>query len=159
MTPRNLPRSETVLYSMSAAPCRGRRWSGCPARQLLVLASARWWALRRLRRLLRSCFAPSLAGQTSPRARLKRTAASTVATLADHGNARVGVLGLAGRHQGRVVQARYGRGSAWDRVDKMITDAKPWDLAKDENQKQTLGVVLYRAEEALRPVDCVAFIQ
>jgi methionyl-tRNA synthetase len=36
------------------------------------------------------------------------------------------------------------------RVDKMITDAKPWDLAKDENQKQTLGVVLYRAAETLR---------
>lgn len=43
--------------------------------------------------------------------------------------------------------------TAWSvvaRVDKMITDAKPWDLAKDENQKQTLGVVLYRAAEALR---------
>ena len=43
--------------------------------------------------------------------------------------------------------------TAWSvvaRVDKMITDAKPWDLAKDENQKQTLGAVLYRAAEALR---------
>ncbi len=43
--------------------------------------------------------------------------------------------------------------SAWSmvaRVDKMITDAKPWDLAKDENQKQTLNVVLYRAAESLR---------
>ena len=43
--------------------------------------------------------------------------------------------------------------SAWGvvaRVDKMISDAKPWDLAKDENQKQTLGVVLYRAAESLR---------
>jgi methionyl-tRNA synthetase len=43
--------------------------------------------------------------------------------------------------------------TAWSvvaRVAKMITDAKPWDLAKDENQKQTLGVVLYRAAEALR---------
>ena len=43
--------------------------------------------------------------------------------------------------------------AAWSvvaRVDKMITDAKPWDLAKDENQKQTLGVVLFRAAEALR---------
>jgi len=43
--------------------------------------------------------------------------------------------------------------TAWSvvaRVDKMITDAKPWDLAKDENQKQTLGVVLYRAAETLR---------
>ncbi len=43
--------------------------------------------------------------------------------------------------------------SAWSavaRIDKMITDAKPWDLAKDENQKQTLSVVLYRAAESLR---------
>jgi len=42
---------------------------------------------------------------------------------------------------------------AWSvvaRVDKMITDAKPWDLAKDENQRQTLNAVLYRAAETLR---------
>ncbi len=32
----------------------------------------------------------------------------------------------------------------------MITDAKPWELAKDENQKQTLNAVLYRAAETLR---------
>jgi methionyl-tRNA synthetase len=32
----------------------------------------------------------------------------------------------------------------------MITDAKPWDLAKDENQRHTLGAVLYRAAETLR---------
>src|SRR5215211_3765267 len=43
--------------------------------------------------------------------------------------------------------------AAWSvvaRVDKMITDAKPWDLAKDENQRQTLNAVLYRAAESLR---------
>jgi methionyl-tRNA synthetase len=43
--------------------------------------------------------------------------------------------------------------TAWSivaRVDKMISDAKPWDLAKDENQKQTLNAVLYRAAESLR---------
>src|SRR5689334_17236360 len=43
--------------------------------------------------------------------------------------------------------------AAWSivaRVDKMITDAKPWDLAKDANQQQTLGAVLYRAAESLR---------
>ena len=42
---------------------------------------------------------------------------------------------------------------AWSvvaRVDKMITDAKPWDLAKDENQRETLNAVLYRAAETLR---------
>src|SRR6185436_14309170 len=36
------------------------------------------------------------------------------------------------------------------RIDKMISDAKPWDLAKDESQSQTLNAVLYRAAEALR---------
>src|SRR5258705_3019832 len=35
-------------------------------------------------------------------------------------------------------------------VDKMISDAKPWGLAKEENQKETLHAVLYRAAEALR---------
>src|SRR5258705_9852230 len=42
---------------------------------------------------------------------------------------------------------------AWSvvsRVDKMITDAKPWDLAKDKQQQQTLAAVLYRAAESLR---------
>jgi methionyl-tRNA synthetase len=36
------------------------------------------------------------------------------------------------------------------RIDKMISDAKPWELAKDENQSQTLNAVLYRAAETLR---------
>ena len=43
--------------------------------------------------------------------------------------------------------------TAWSivsRVDKMISDAKPWDLAKDENQKQTLNAILYRSAETLR---------
>ncbi len=42
---------------------------------------------------------------------------------------------------------------AWSivaRVDKMISEAKPWELAKDENQRQTLNAVLYRAAESLR---------
>lgn len=42
---------------------------------------------------------------------------------------------------------------AWSvvaRVDKMISDAKPWDLAKDGNQRETLNAVLYRAAESLR---------
>ncbi len=42
---------------------------------------------------------------------------------------------------------------AWSivaRVDKMISEAKPWELAKDVNQSQTLGAVLYRAAETLR---------
>ncbi len=36
------------------------------------------------------------------------------------------------------------------RVDKMISDARPWDLAKDASQRQTLNAVLYRAAETLR---------
>lgn len=36
------------------------------------------------------------------------------------------------------------------RVDKMLSDAKPWVLAKDEDQVETLHVVLYRAAETLR---------
>ncbi len=36
------------------------------------------------------------------------------------------------------------------RVDKMISDAKPWVLAKDESQAETLNAVLYRSAETLR---------
>jgi methionyl-tRNA synthetase len=36
------------------------------------------------------------------------------------------------------------------RVDKMISDAKPWELVKAEEQRETLGAVLYRAAETLR---------
>ena len=43
--------------------------------------------------------------------------------------------------------------TAWSviaRADKMISEAKPWELAKDEGQQQTLNAVLYRAAESLR---------
>jgi methionyl-tRNA synthetase len=36
------------------------------------------------------------------------------------------------------------------RIDKMISEAKPWDLAKDAKQRETLNAVLYRAAESLR---------
>lgn len=36
------------------------------------------------------------------------------------------------------------------RIDKMITDAKPWNLANDPEQSETLNAVLYRAAETLR---------
>jgi methionyl-tRNA synthetase len=36
------------------------------------------------------------------------------------------------------------------RIDKLISDAKPWELAKDENQAETLNAILYRAAETLR---------
>lgn len=43
--------------------------------------------------------------------------------------------------------------TAWSviaRTDKFISDAKPWELAKDAANSETLGVVLYRAAETLR---------
>jgi methionyl-tRNA synthetase len=36
------------------------------------------------------------------------------------------------------------------RVDKLISDSKPWVLVKDDQQTQTLNAVLYRACETLR---------
>ena len=36
------------------------------------------------------------------------------------------------------------------RIDKMISDSKPWVLVKDEHQGETLNAVLYRAAETLR---------
>jgi methionyl-tRNA synthetase len=42
---------------------------------------------------------------------------------------------------------------AWSviaRIDKMITETKPWVLATDEKQAETLNAVLYRAAETLR---------
>ncbi|HEY2866129.1 MAG TPA: methionine--tRNA ligase subunit beta, partial [Pyrinomonadaceae bacterium] len=36
------------------------------------------------------------------------------------------------------------------RIDKMISDAKPWELIKDERQAETLNAVLYRSTETLR---------
>src|SRR5690348_3387479 len=49
---------------------------------------------------------------------------------------------------------------AWSivaRVDKFITESKPWNLAKDETQKETLGAVLYRAAESLRWLSVLLF--
>jgi methionyl-tRNA synthetase len=36
------------------------------------------------------------------------------------------------------------------RVDKFLSDVKPWELAKQEEHRETLGAVLYRAAEAVR---------
>ena len=36
------------------------------------------------------------------------------------------------------------------RIDRMISDCKPWVLIKDEKQSETLNAVLYRATETLR---------
>lgn len=43
------------------------------------------------------------------------------------------------------------------RVDKMLSDAKPWILAKDEDQLETLAVVLYRAAETLRWISIMVY--
>jgi methionyl-tRNA synthetase len=43
--------------------------------------------------------------------------------------------------------------TAWNiiaKIDKFLSDAKPWDLAKDVSQRETLQAVLYRAVESLR---------
>jgi len=43
--------------------------------------------------------------------------------------------------------------TAWGiiaRVDKIISDAKPWDLVKNQDQRETLNAILYRAAETLR---------
>ena len=43
--------------------------------------------------------------------------------------------------------------AAWGmiaRVDKFISDAKPWELAREPEQRETLGAVLYRSAETLR---------
>lgn len=43
--------------------------------------------------------------------------------------------------------------TAWTvigRVDKLISDSKPWELIKDDEQAETLNAVLYRACETLR---------
>ncbi len=40
--------------------------------------------------------------------------------------------------------------SVISRIDKMISDVKPWELVKDQNQTETLNAVLYRATETLR---------
>jgi methionyl-tRNA synthetase len=36
------------------------------------------------------------------------------------------------------------------KIDGMISESKPWELIKDENQAETLSAVLYRATETLR---------
>ena len=43
--------------------------------------------------------------------------------------------------------------AAWSivaRMDKMISEAKPWELVKDSAQRQALNAILYRAAESLR---------
>jgi methionyl-tRNA synthetase len=39
---------------------------------------------------------------------------------------------------------------ALGKIDKFLSDAKPWFLAKDDSQRETLNAVLYRSAEALR---------
>lgn len=43
------------------------------------------------------------------------------------------------------------------RIDKMISDAKPWELVKDERQAETLNAVLYRAAETLRWIGAMVY--
>ena len=43
------------------------------------------------------------------------------------------------------------------RIDKMISDCKPWVLVKDEKQAETLNAVLYRATEILRWISILLY--
>lgn len=43
------------------------------------------------------------------------------------------------------------------RIDKMISDAKPWELVKDDKQTETLSAVLYRATETLRWLSIILY--
>ena len=43
------------------------------------------------------------------------------------------------------------------RIDKMISDLKPWELIKDAHQAETLNAVLYRALETLRWLCCLLY--
>ncbi len=43
------------------------------------------------------------------------------------------------------------------RIDKMISDCKPWELVKDEKQAETLNAVLYRATETLRWISILLY--
>lgn len=50
--------------------------------------------------------------------------------------------------------------SLWNviaRIDKMITDSKPWELIKDANQTESLNAVLYRSTETLRWLSVMLF--
>lgn len=47
----------------------------------------------------------------------------------------------------RAVEVVWG---AFAKVDKLISDAKPWELAKSDEQRATLEAILYRAAETLR---------
>jgi methionyl-tRNA synthetase len=50
-------------------------------------------------------------------------------------------------------------GAIWDLiacVDKFISDAKPWELARDESKSQRLGQILYDAAETTRIVAVLA---
>ena len=43
------------------------------------------------------------------------------------------------------------------RVDKLISDSKPWELIKDDKQFETLNAVLYRATETLRWISIMVY--
>lgn len=47
-------------------------------------------------------------------------------------------------------QALEGLWAVITKIDGMISESKPWELIKDENQAETLNAVLYRATETLR---------
>ncbi len=54
-------------------------------------------------------------------------------------------------------QALEGVWSVIAKIDKMISDAKPWELVKDERQAETLNAVLFRAAETLRWIGAMVY--
>ncbi|HMS09232.1 MAG TPA: methionine--tRNA ligase subunit beta, partial [Pyrinomonadaceae bacterium] len=54
-------------------------------------------------------------------------------------------------------QALEGIWAVIAKIDKMISDAKPWELIKDERQAETLNAVLYRAAETLRWIGAMVY--
>ncbi|MBX3268110.1 MAG: methionine--tRNA ligase [Acidobacteria bacterium] len=54
-------------------------------------------------------------------------------------------------------QALEGIWAVIAKIDKMISDAKPWELVKDERQAETLNAVLYRAAETLRWIGAMVY--
>ncbi|HEX7175944.1 MAG TPA: methionine--tRNA ligase subunit beta, partial [Pyrinomonadaceae bacterium] len=74
------------------------------------------------------------------------TDAQSLATVLEHARNQF-VAGFDELAYHRALESVWG---AISRVDKLISESKPWELAKDEKQRPALGAVLYRAAESLR---------
>ncbi|MEJ7617309.1 MAG: methionine--tRNA ligase [Pyrinomonadaceae bacterium] len=85
----------------------------------------------------------------------KRLAAKRLAIDADAGGLASTVEHARDQLVRRFAEYAFSRGleAVWEvvaRTDKLISDAKPWELAKNTENRQILHAVLYRAAEVLR---------